>query len=70
MNTIPELLVKAAFLFPARTFYSKIVKPSSSSASIFCLTCPHAVYNKQKKGQLYPVSEKTKGKEWKQSETK
>lgn len=55
--------MKAAFLFPARTFYSKIVKPSSSSASIFCLTCPHAVYNKQKKGQLYPVSEKTKGKE-------
>lgn len=39
--------------------------PSSSSASISCLTCPHAVYNKQKKGQLYPVSEKTKGKEQK-----
>lgn len=53
--------MKVAFLFPARTFYSKIVKPSSSSASIFCLTCPHAVYNKQKKGQLYPVSEKNKG---------
>lgn len=62
MNTIPELLVRAVFLFPARTFYSKIVMPSNSSASIFCLTCPHAVYNKQKKGQLYPVSEKTKGK--------
>lgn len=43
--------------------------PSSSCASIFCLTCPHAVYNKQKKGQLYPVSEKTKGKEEKQSKT-
>jgi len=39
--------------------------PSSFSASIFCLTCPHAVYNKQKKGQLYPVSEKTKEKEQK-----
>ena len=43
--------------------------PSSSSASIFCLTCLRAVYNKQKKGQLYPVSEKTKGKEQKQSKT-
>lgn len=64
-NIIPELLARAAFLFLARTFYSKTVMPSSSSVSIFCLTCPHAVYNKQKKDQLYPVSEKTKEKEQK-----
>lgn len=63
MNTIPELLVTAVFLFPARTFYSKIVMPSNSSASIFCPICLHAAYNKQKKGQLCPVSEKTKEKE-------
>lgn len=56
MNPIPVLLVKAASLSLVKTFYNRIVEPSSFSSSIFCLTYLHVAYNMQKMDPLYPMS--------------
>lgn len=57
---IPELRVKVVFLFLAKTFYSRTVKPNSSYASIFYPFCLHVVYSKQKKDLQYPKAMKQK----------
>lgn len=62
MNPIPVLLVIVASLSLVKTFYNRIVEPSSFFSSIFCLTYLHVAYNKQKMDLLYPTSKKQRGK--------
>lgn len=62
MNPIPVLLVIAASLSLVKTFYNRIVEPSSFFSSTFCLTYLHVAYNKQKMDLLYPTSKKKRGK--------
>ena len=50
------LLVIAASLSLVKTFYNRIVEPSSFFSSTFCLTYLHVAYNKQKMDLLYPIS--------------
>lgn len=63
MNPIPVLPVTAASPSLAKTFYNRIVEPSSFFSSIFCLTYLHAAYNKQKMDLLYPIPKNRRG-EW------
>jgi hypothetical protein len=55
MIPIPVLLAIAASLSLAKTFYNRIVEPSSFFSSTFCLTYLHVAYNKQKMDLLYPT---------------
>lgn len=56
MNSIPVPLVIVASLSLVKTFYNRIVEPSSFFSSTFCLTYLHVAYNKQKMDLLYPIS--------------
>lgn len=61
MNPIPVLPVTVASPSLAKTFYNRIVEPSSFFSSIFCLTYLHAAYNKQKMDLLYPIPKNRRG---------
>lgn len=56
--SIPVLQGTVVFLSLAKTFYNRIVEPSSFFFSTFCLTYLHVAYNKQKMDLLYPKKKK------------
>lgn len=58
--SIPVLQETVVFLSLAKTFYNRIVEPSSFFFSTFCLTYLHVAYNKQKMDLLYPKKKKLK----------